>query len=157
MKQFILNVSAPIRKHLYIYLAVFIIVSILGSTLIILWSESAHPDTQIRSIGDALWWSLVGISTIGLGNIEPVSDRGRFLTVYLMTAGVIVFSIVTAKIAAFFTEEKVKKDLDVEFRAIEGDIHKVEKNIEGEVRVDDKIVEDKLEKLEAKVEKLEKK
>lgn len=56
--------------------------------------------------------------------------------------------------SAFFTEAEVREDLDRDLNVIEGDLHKVEKDIEGEVRVDDKIVEEKLEKLEAKVEKL---
>lgn len=157
MKRFILNVSAPIRKHLYIYLASFVVISIFLSTSLILKFEASYPSSPIKTVNDAVWWSAVGISTIGIANVIPVSTAGRYLTLFLMLVGVVILSVLTAKVAAFFTEEEVKKDLDVEFKAIEGDLHNVEKNIEGEVRVDDKIVEDKLEKLESKVEKLVKK
>lgn len=142
---------------MYIYLASFVILSIFVSTSLILKFESAYLNSPIKTVNDAIWWSAVGISTIGIANIVPVSDAGRYLTLFLMLVGVVILSVLTAKVAAFFTEEEVKKDLDVEFKNIEGDLHKVEKNIEGEVRVDDKIVEDKLEKLEKKVEKLAKK
>ncbi|GEM_PF-4717578 len=156
MKKFLVELSVPVRKHLYIYLLLFILTSVFVSSILILRFESNYSSSEFKTINDAIWWSAVGISTIGIGNILPVSDAGKYLTLFLMLVGVVVLSVLTAKIAAFFTEEEVKKDLDVEFRAIEGDIHKVEKNIEGEVRIDDKIVEDKLEKLEKKVEKLTK-
>ena len=99
----------------------------------------------------------MGVSTIGIGNIVPVSDAGRYLTLFLMIVGVIVFSMITAKIASVFTEEEVKEDLDRDIKVIEGDLNKVEKDIEGEVAVDDKKVEDKIEELEGRLSKMEKK
>lgn len=146
-----------IRAHLFIYISLFIIFSITISSFLILRFEAGYTDTQIKTLSDAVWWSAVGVSTIGIGNILPESVSGRYLTLFLMVVGVIVFSIITAKIASVFTEEEVKEDLDKDIKVLEGDINRVERDIEGEVATDDKKVEDKLEKLESRINKMEKK
>ncbi|MDP2633063.1 MAG: potassium channel family protein [Candidatus Curtissbacteria bacterium] len=151
------KVVKVIRTHLYVYLAGFVVISVIISSSLILKFESGYSESQIKTVNDAIWWSAVGVSTIGIGNIVPVSDSGRYLTIFLMVVGVIVFSVITAKIASIFTEEEVREDLDHDLKIIEGDLHKVEKGIEGELAVEDKVVEDKLDKLEKEVENLENK
>lgn len=39
-------------------------------------AESPFPDSSIRSVGDALWYSLVTITTVGYGDLYPVSQAG---------------------------------------------------------------------------------
>lgn len=145
-----------VQKHLFIYLISFIFISIAISSSLILKFEAPYPDSQIRTVGEAVWWSAVGLSTIGIGNVIPESAEGRYLTLFLMIVGVIIFSIITAKIASIFTEEVVRDDLDRDFKVIEGDLNKVENDIKGEVAVDDKKVEDKIEELEGRLYKMEK-
>jgi len=156
VKQFLAKVTIPIRRHLYVYLAAFIVVSIAVSSSLILKFEADYPNSQIQTVNDAIWWSTVGISTIGIGNIVPESDAGRYLTLFLMVVGVVIFSVITAKIAAFFTEEEVRKDLDKEINVIEKDLNRVEKNIEGEVAVDDRKIEKQLKVLQKRLAKVEK-
>lgn len=146
-----------LQKHLFVYLAAFIALTIAISSSLILKFEAPFPTSEIKTIPDAIWWSAVGVSTIGIGNVVPVSTAGRYLTLFVMIAGVIIFSVITAKIASIFTEEEVKGDIDRDFKIMEKDINKVEREIEGEVRMDDKLVEDKVEELEKKIGALEKK
>jgi len=145
------------QKHLFVYLVSFIILTIGLSSSLILKFEAPYTNSGIKTIPDAIWWSAVGVSTIGIGNIVPESVAGRYLTLFLMVAGVIIFSVITAKVASIFTEEEVKEDLDRDFRVVEKNINKVEKDIEGEIKVDDKKVEDKVDELEKKILKFEKK
>lgn len=145
------------QKHLFVYLLSFIVLTIAISSSLILKFEEPYSSSGIRTIPDAIWWSAVGVSTIGIGNVVPESTAGRYLTLFLMIAGVIIFSVITAKVASIFTEEEVKEDLDRDFKIVEDDINRVERDIEGEIRVDDKKVEDKVEELEKKILKLEKK
>lgn len=142
------------QKHLFVYLLSFTIITIIISSSLILKFEASYPNSGIKTIPDAIWWSAVGVSTIGIGNVVPESAAGRYLTLFLMIAGVIIFSVITAKVASIFTEEEVKEDLDRDFRIVEGDIQRVEKDIESEVRVDDKKVEDKVLELEKKLAKI---
>lgn len=146
-----------VRAHLFVYLSIFILTSIFVSSFLILKFEAPYPQSEIKALHDAIWWSAVGVSTIGIGNVLPVSDAGRYLTLFLMVVGVVVFSVITAKISSIFTEEEVRDDLDRDIKTIEGDLSKVEHDIEGEMETDDRKVEAKLEKLESRINKIEKK
>ena len=146
-----------LRKHAFFNLLVFVCVVAAVSTELILRFEAPHANSQIKTFGDAIWWSTVGVSTIGLGNLVPESAAGRYLTVILMVIGVFVFSVFTAQIASIFTEQDVKEDINKELSSIEGGLSKVEKDIAGEIAVEDKTVEDKLDRLEKEVEQIKKK
>ncbi len=145
-----------VRLHIYLYLLLLVTVSMTFSSFLILKFESGYPDSQIRTIHDAIWWSAIGISTIGIGPVVPESTAGRYLTLFLMVVGVIIFSLITAKIASIFTEEEIRQDLDKDLKVIESDLNKVEKDIEGEVAVDDRKLESDLAGVEKRLKRLEK-
>lgn len=146
VKRFLYRLIHLTRRHLYLYLSLLIIFSVAISSFFILKFESGYPDSQIKTVADAIWWSAVGISTIGIGNVVPVSVSGKYLTLFLTVVGVVVISVITAKIASIFTEEEVRDDLN-----------KIEKEIEGEIAVEDKQVEDKLDRLEKDLAEIKKK
>ena len=145
---------AFLRKYAIWKLVAFILIVIIVSSVLILQLEQGYPDTQIHDFADALWWSVVGISTIGIGTVVPSSIAGRYLTVALMIIGVFVFSILTAHIAAYFTEQEVKEDINEELNQIQGGLDKVEKDIQGELAIEDHKIEEKVERLEKEIEKL---
>lgn len=59
--------------------------------------ESAHGVSGIRSFADALWYSLVTITTVGYGDLYPVSPVGRVIGVFfmLLSVGFLAFIIST--------------------------------------------------------------
>jgi voltage-gated potassium channel len=143
-----------LRKYSIWKICTFIFGTILISSVLILKLEQGQPESQIHDYADALWWSVVGISTIGIGTIVPTSLAGKYLTVALMIIGVFIFSILTAHIAAYFTEEEVRRDLDDELNQIQGGLDKVEKDIAGEIAVEDNKIEAKVERLEEEIKSL---
>jgi voltage-gated potassium channel len=68
------------------FLAGFLVLSI--STLIMIQVESQSADANITTGGDALWWSLATITTVGYGDQFPVTAIGRVVAVFVMFAGV---------------------------------------------------------------------
>jgi len=58
-------------------------------------AETPFPDSSIRSIGDALWYSLVTITTVGYGDLYPVSQAGRIIGVFflLLSVGALAFAV----------------------------------------------------------------
>jgi voltage-gated potassium channel len=84
-------------------------------SLAVLSVERESPDGNIRTLGDALWWSFTTMTTVGYGDHAPTTGLGRMIAVGLMLAGIALLGVVTANIAAWFIE-RFEKD-DVEERA----------------------------------------
>ncbi len=75
---------------------------IICSAIVILQIESSHPDSNIRTAGDALWWSIVTVTTVGYGDYAPVTNVGRIVASVLMILGIGLFGIFTAFVASWF-------------------------------------------------------
>jgi voltage-gated potassium channel len=60
----------------------------------------------IGSFGDALWWAIVTATTVGYGDVSPVTTEGRVIAVLLMVTGIGVIGIFTATVASFFFEQE---------------------------------------------------
>ena len=72
--------------------------------LAMLDAERNDADAQIRTFGDALWWAVTTILTIGYGDRVPVTTEGRFVAVGLMISGVLLFGAVTASFATWLID-----------------------------------------------------
>jgi voltage-gated potassium channel len=68
----------------------------------IYYVEGAAEAANIRSAGDALWWGIVTITTVGYGDQFPVTPGGRVIGVFLLLAGIGLFSVLTGFIANVF-------------------------------------------------------
>jgi len=70
-------------------------------------AEDVGAGRRINSFFDALWWSAATITTVGYGDIYPITYVGRIIAVFTMLIGVSTLAVVTARIAQFFlTEDK---------------------------------------------------
>ena len=87
----------------------FATVSALAFALVIFGSLAmlnveTDSGANIKTPGDALWWSLTTITTVGYGDRYPVTAEGRVIAVLLMIAGAALFSTFTAFIATYFMQ-----------------------------------------------------
>jgi voltage-gated potassium channel len=71
------------------------------SSISILQFEDA-PNSNIRTAEDAIWWSYSTMTTVGYGDIYPVTTEGRIIAMILMTVGVGLFGTFTAIISSKF-------------------------------------------------------
>jgi voltage-gated potassium channel len=72
------------------------------SALAVLQAERDAPDATITTFGEALWWTITTISTVGYGDRYPVTVEGRIVAATLMVAGIALLGVVTASIASWF-------------------------------------------------------
>ncbi|WP_405792343.1 potassium channel family protein [Streptomyces sp. NBC_01506] len=78
-----------------------VVVLLLGSWIIVPF-ESSAPRATITSFPLALWWSVETATTVGYGDLYPVTAPGRVIAGIVMLVGIAVFSIVTASLATWF-------------------------------------------------------
>lgn len=85
---------------LAVALLVILVVTI-GSVLIVL-IEAPVDGANIKTGSDAVWWSIVTVSTVGYGDRFPVTDAGRLIGTVMIVMGVSLFSVLTSYIATQF-------------------------------------------------------
>jgi voltage-gated potassium channel len=94
-----------------------------AALLTLAFEEGVNP--EIANFGDALWWAFVTITTVGYGDISPVTSAGRAVAVYLMIVGIALFGIITAAVAAFFVESSASSEeqtLETRIKELEGTV-----------------------------------
>jgi voltage-gated potassium channel len=72
------------------------------------------PGPWYERFGRGLWWALVTLTTVGYGDITPVTVAGRVVGAFLMLGGVITLSLVTATVASVFIERKFRRERGLE-------------------------------------------
>ena len=75
---------------------------ILLAATIVTTAEQNASGANIRSFPDALYWSLVTVSTVGYGDHYPVTVVGKFTAILLMFFGIGIFAGIVATIVAAF-------------------------------------------------------
>jgi voltage-gated potassium channel len=62
-----------------------------------------HPtNPEFATVGDALWWGIVTMTTVGYGDIVPKTPTGRWAAVVIMLTGVAVLGLLAGSLASFF-------------------------------------------------------
>lgn len=66
-------------------------------------------DSNIKDAGDALWWAISTMTTVGYGDRYPTTAEGRLVAVILMVAGVGIFGVFTGYVASLFADSESKE------------------------------------------------
>lgn len=73
------------------------------------------PESNIHTPEDALWWALATVTTVGYGDVYPVTSGGRVIAAITMVAGVGLFGTFTGFVATWFLapgEEEQEDELE---------------------------------------------
>jgi voltage-gated potassium channel len=98
LAQFLIEHRA--QSALLAALLLTVLLLVMGSITIL--HVETHPDSNIRGPADALWWSLVTLTTVGYGDRYPVTAEGRVVAAILMLCGVGLIGILTGFLASWF-------------------------------------------------------
>lgn len=110
------------RNHLGITLVIAVIIVMLSGILI------AGIDPNIKTIWDGLWWALVTVTTVGYGDVVPVSAAGKLFGALLILLGIGLFSLLTASFSAFFVSKEEQKEKHIEKQTLEK-LNSIEKKL----------------------------
>lgn len=95
--------SSYILWGIILFLSLFIL-------MFIIFISEQKTNSEINSLFDAIWYTLVTITTVGYGDIAPTSVIGRITAMILLIAGVAIFGALSGKFASFLFERQQKKD-----------------------------------------------
>ena len=101
------NQNKTLMQLFKIMLLIFVVV--LAGAIAILAVEYKDSNRDIINFFDAVWWSLVTITTVGYGDLVPVTFWGRIIGIIFILLGFSIFSIFTAFIASSFIDKKIKE------------------------------------------------
>ena len=111
-------------------------------------------EPQIKTFGDGIWWALVTITTVGYGDITPLTTLGRLVAGTLMFVGLgliaTVTAIVSAKFIANYVDHHTNDDVLEKLEELEDEIEKIEE-IESNVVVKLKELEQEIDELNKKI------
>ncbi len=108
-------------EGLFASVASLAVVMLVFGSVAILTVETA-PDSNIQTAEDAIWWSIVTMTTVGYGDHYPATTEGRVIAGLLMVFGIAVFGTFTALVASWFDEqdeEQMEAKLDQMMAAIQ--------------------------------------
>jgi len=100
------------RGRVVAYVAATTALLIFVASLAILDAERTAPGAHISSFGDALWWALVTITTVGYGDLYPVTVTGRLIAAGVMLGGIGLIGVVTATLASWIVENVARRDAE---------------------------------------------
>ena len=88
------------------------IVTLLGAVIAY---HAEHPtNSEFKTFGDALWWGIVTLTTVGYGDVVPKTTAGRAAGVMIMLTGIAVLGLLAGSLASFFRlEPKTNEQGDV--------------------------------------------
>jgi voltage-gated potassium channel len=62
-------------------------------------AERGNPGANITRLGDALWWAVVTIATVGYGDYYPVTTLGRVIAIFVMLSGIGIFVLLVSSLS----------------------------------------------------------
>ncbi len=98
------SASATLRGRVGLYVAVGSTLMGFVAALAVLDAERDAPGASITTFGNAAWWATTTMTTVGYGDLYPVTTTGRWVAVSLMVTGLALLGAVSASLASWLVE-----------------------------------------------------
>jgi len=86
--------------------SVLAVSTIFMSAFLVLEAECNVVGAKIKNAGDALWWAVTTVTTVGYGDVYPITTAGRYVGVITMFVGIAVAGSLTATMASVLIRRK---------------------------------------------------
>lgn len=118
---------AQSRGELLVFAFLAAIVLYIAAVGIYIFEHEAQPEA-FSSIPVSLWWAMVSFTTVGYGDIYPITPQGRLFTSGILFVGLGVIAVPTAIITTALINtdirEKIEKEVEEELEDIEREVRK---------------------------------
>ena len=122
------SAGTALRGRITMYTAGSVVLLCFIASLAVLDAERRYGGSGITDFGEAVWWSIVTITTVGYGDIAPVSPVGRAIAALLMIGGIALIGVVMATLASWIVS-RVEEDSDEARTATSAEIARLESQI----------------------------
>ncbi|MDQ3020106.1 MAG: ion transporter [Bacteroidota bacterium] len=92
------------KEDLFVSLMVVLFLVVLSSSIIYMVENEAQPD-KYTNIPDSIYWSFITLTTVGYGDIYPITPLGKLFTIIIALLGLGMIALPTAIISSGFNEE----------------------------------------------------
>ena len=92
------------RGRLAVYVLATTVLIVLMGGLSVLEAERGHPNSNIQTFPQALWWAVCTITTVGYGDLYPETVEGRLVALGLMTGGLGLIGFTTGSLASWIVD-----------------------------------------------------
>lgn len=115
------------RRAQSMFLGAFLVglVLIEVSSFAIWHFEKGAPGANITDPQRAFWWALVTITTVGYGDVFPVTSGGRVVAAFLMFGGIGLFSSFAALLSSWLTSQEVEREEEDHLRLLRGELREM--------------------------------
>lgn len=117
-----------VRGRITLYVCSSVILLIYVGSLAELDVECNAPGTTITDFGKAIWWAFVTTTTVGYGDMSPVTWQGKCIAVGLMIAGIALISVITATLASWIVD-RVSDEADKRANETESETTRLSNNV----------------------------
>ncbi len=90
----------------------FLFAFVVFTAAIVMFVLEHKVNPEIHNLFDALWWSIVTVTTVGYGDVKPVTPSGKIVASFLMIIGISSIAIITGVITTGFTDRLLKLKLN---------------------------------------------
>ena len=104
------SLQKSLNKIVVYFLFVLILVTCLGTLMFMV--ENGQPDTQFTDLATSVYWAIVTMTTVGYGDITPVTPIGRLLSAFVMLLGYTIIAVPTGIVTATIIDETKEKPKD---------------------------------------------
>ena len=73
--------------------------------LIVYFYERNASGANITTVGEALWWGVVTVTTVGYGDTYPVTVQGRVVASGIMAIGLLTIAVITAQVSSGYVDQ----------------------------------------------------
>ncbi len=105
------------RRVLGAALAIIVTLLVSASSIMYLLENEAQPEA-FASIPEAMWWGVATLTTVGYGDVTPISAAGKIFGAFIMVLGIGMFALPAGILATAFASELRKREFIVTWRMV---------------------------------------
>ncbi|HZI72103.1 MAG TPA: ion transporter [Nitrososphaeraceae archaeon] len=98
------------EKSKFLYLLVFSAMVVSFGAIGEYVAESSNAGAKITNLGDAFWWAIVTVTTVGYGDLYPVTVGGKIIASILMIAGIAIIGIFITTLGSALIDSRLNKN-----------------------------------------------